>query len=407
MAPAGTGEDEETAASDQYEGGRDGGGSFSSSSLSHAIVAEGDVVVVAANVSVPLPPDTDEEGLSLKLQEGTASGESCSDATESPAALEGETVTETAPPSQQQQQTTLPLPSTPTASSNSVVSRKFLCAAPRPDQWDELLNPVLKRLGRPRAAASTLRQTIASIQNRHAIHPPKRAGPGRKSNSVHALLFYQFLLEHVEAQAGSPPPAVAITGRPGSRNKGENDGKADDGDETTGESQDQSEYGEDNEGKDEEDDRDNDDEEKDGDESQDDNGVGDEGNPEDEDDDEEEEEDDEDNTPRGRRLSDAEEVLAGGPLTAAPAAEFAARHRKVCEVCEDVTSTQPLLLCATCPLAFHVACTRPVLDDAPSETELWQCAYCTLSTEPMYTKSRRTAAAAVRLMARYVRGSCS
>jgi hypothetical protein len=99
--------------------------------------------------------------------------------------------------------------------------------------------------------------------------------------------------------------------------------------------------------------------------------------------------------------------------------EFVRVHRTICEVCEcgpsslspddDIVDVGagPLLLCSTCECAFHVPCSRPALEGGPPpENERWRCSYCVLATEPKHTKPRRVAAAAVRLMARCVWGTC-
>jgi hypothetical protein len=89
--------------------------------------------------------------------------------------------------------------------------------------------------------------------------------------------------------------------------------------------------------------------------------------------------------------------------------EFIREHRTICEVCEcgafpdaDDDDWGPLLLCSTCACAFHVPCSRPALGGPPREDQQWRCSYCVLASEPKYTKPRRIAAAAVRLMARWV-----
>jgi PHD-finger len=222
----------------------------------------------------------------------------------------------------------------PSGSSISLVPRKFLCNAPRPDQWESYGDAVLTHLGKKKAGG-VLAQAVAKIRSLHSISP--KAGPGRKSNAVHALLFYEYLLDR--------------TGRDGGEEEGGGGGGDDDDDDSNG----------------------------DDDASED--GVG----PE-------------------RKFPPNKEV--DDPLAAFTDEEFIAHHKHVCEVCEDTPSKEPLLLCSTCRLAFHIPCSRPVLEGGlppPDDGMRWRCSYCVLATEPKNTKPRRVSAAAVRLMARCVK----
>jgi PHD-finger len=219
----------------------------------------------------------------------------------------------------------------PSGSSISLVPRKFLCNAPRPDQWDSYGDSVLHNLGRKNARA-VLAQAVSKIRSLHSISP--KAGPGRKSNAVHALLFYEYVLDRTRNSAGE------VTG-----GDGEDEGDDDDS-------------------------------------NVDDDASEDFGGPE--------------------RKFPPKEV--DDPLAGFTDEEFIAHHKHVCEVCEDLASKEPLLLCSTCRLAFHVPCSRPVLEGGlpPPDDERWRCSYCVLATEPKNTKPRRVSAAAVRLMARCV-----
>lgn len=76
-------------------------------------------------------------------------------------------------------------------------------------------------------------------------------------------------------------------------------------------------------------------------------------------------------------------------------AEFSAQYNDICDICKGGGD---LLLCRTCNLSFHMHCVRPVLENPPPQN--WRCSYCILSTEPKHSKSRKAAAAAVRIMAR-------
>lgn len=85
-----------------------------------------------------------------------------------------------------------------TSSSHS--SRKYLCAAPRPDAWDDHADDVIAKLGDQ--AAEIIASTIDKIRSLHAIEP--KIGPGRKSNAEHALHFYQYLLETIKRSEAKP-----------------------------------------------------------------------------------------------------------------------------------------------------------------------------------------------------------
>jgi PHD-finger len=223
----------------------------------------------------------------------------------------------------------------PSGSSISLVPRKFLCNAPRPDQWESYGDAVLNHLGRKKARG-VLTKAVAKIRSLHSISP--KAGPGRKSNAVHALLFYEYLLD----RAG------------GDGEEDEEGGGGGGGD-------------------------DDDDDSNNGDDDASEDGVG-----------------------QERKFPTNKEV--DDPLAAFTDEEFIAHHKHVCEVCEDAPSKEPLVLCSTCRLAFHIPCSRPVLEGGlpPPDDERWRCSYCVLATEPKNTKPRRVSAAAVRLMARCV-----
>jgi hypothetical protein len=110
-----------------------------------------------------------------------------------------------------------------------MVTKKYLCAAPRPESWDAHVDDVLKSLPASNKAAKEelLKQTIESVKaskslnqqpNRRvpnllpltssplpnlAVNPLKdKSGPGRKSNAEHAVNFYEYVLEKLTADEG-------------------------------------------------------------------------------------------------------------------------------------------------------------------------------------------------------------
>lgn len=78
------------------------------------------------------------------------------------------------------------------SSSLTPQAKKYLCHAPRPEQWDEVAPDVLEKL--PNAEAN-VKRALKRLQK--YMDPPKR-GPGRKSNGEHALAFYEFLLDEAK-----------------------------------------------------------------------------------------------------------------------------------------------------------------------------------------------------------------
>jgi hypothetical protein len=195
------------------------------------------------------------------------------------------------------------------------------------------------------SALEVLTRAVAKIRNIHSIHP--KSGPGRKSNAVHALLFYEYLVDRAShgGAAGGDGGRRRIFGA--NYYEGNGDGGGGGEDEIIAHRK----------------------------------------------------------TSDGATMAGNEEV--DDRMAMLSDGEFVRQHRNVCEVCEEPASPHPapvgnpLLLCSTCDLAFHVPCSRPVLDTLPPDDEKWRCSYCVLRTEPKYTKPRRVAAAAVRLMARY------
>ena len=65
-------------------------------------------------------------------------------------------------------------------------------------------------------------------------------------------------------------------------------------------------------------------------------------------------------------------------------------------VCDS--STERLMVCSSCGLAFHLDCVRPVATEYPTEPD-WRCAYCWLATEPKNSRKRRESACVAALRA--------
>eukprot|EP00533_Pseudo-nitzschia_delicatissima_P009539 CAMPEP_0116083954 /NCGR_PEP_ID=MMETSP0327-20121206/3546_1 /TAXON_ID=44447 /ORGANISM="Pseudo-nitzschia delicatissima, Strain B596" /LENGTH=1151 /DNA_ID=CAMNT_0003574871 /DNA_START=50 /DNA_END=3505 /DNA_ORIENTATION=+ len=74
-----------------------------------------------------------------------------------------------------------------------MVVKKYLCAAPRPESWEEKAEAFLKSLGGDKVKCKNVaRHTLSMLKERHK-HEKKRTGPGRKSNAEHAISFYEYL----------------------------------------------------------------------------------------------------------------------------------------------------------------------------------------------------------------------
>ena len=230
--------------------------------------------------------------------------------------------------------------------------RKYLCNAPRPEQWDGYAEHALQHL-----SARDIQETIDRIRTVHNIQP--KMGPGRKSNAEHAIHFYEHLLEHLQEKEGDDRGEIA--------GKQEEESVTEPVEETDNKREEPLT-------------------------PQVNPSLSSTANKE---------------TASAlaaastaitkKRAVDPEAVITtaedGSSLNTE---EFIEQHNDLCDVCEG---TGELLMCSTCNLVFHLPCVRPVLTELPQERN-WRCAYCILSTEPKNTKPRRIAAAAVRLMAR-------
>jgi len=76
-------------------------------------------------------------------------------------------------------------------------SKRYLCQAPRPDVWEDFADDVLAHLGKTTdEKIETLRQTIRLSKQRNPYVP--KVGPGRKTNTEHAIAFYEHVLNVLE-----------------------------------------------------------------------------------------------------------------------------------------------------------------------------------------------------------------
>ena len=70
-----------------------------------------------------------------------------------------------------------------------MVNKKYLCAAPHPEYWDEKAEALLKLLGDDeKKREKVIRQMLHNLREIHH-QQEKRTGPGRKSNAEHAIAF--------------------------------------------------------------------------------------------------------------------------------------------------------------------------------------------------------------------------
>ena len=74
----------------------------------------------------------------------------------------------------------------------------YLCAAPRPPDFDELTENVIGGFGSLHKAEQVLEKTLDRIQNQHQWQ--RKSGPGRKSNAEHAIHFYEHVLEELRSR---------------------------------------------------------------------------------------------------------------------------------------------------------------------------------------------------------------
>ena len=102
----------------------------------------------------------------------------------SPAGEGGAATAVDAPPQQQQHH------------NNNHNKKIYICAAPRPPEYEQLVEGVLRGMGS--RAEAVLETTLDRIQNQH--HWQRKSGPGRKSNAEHAIHFYEHLLEQIKAR---------------------------------------------------------------------------------------------------------------------------------------------------------------------------------------------------------------
>jgi PHD-finger len=239
--------------------------------------------------------------------------------------------------------------------------RKYLCLAPRPEEWEERAQAIL----RSNVTKDQIQKTLAKLYKMHpnllllfsggasnsginrASHSnthsatktpqppalPLRTGPGRKSNAEYAIQFYEYLLPLFKDQ--DTKEAMQEDVHVFNDDETHQDGSI------SMNAPDESEK----------------------------NLDGSSGG----------EESDEDITPTSVE-----------------------QRKDVCAVCADEPGTSPLS-CSKCSLIFHLSCVRPKLQELPSMSsgeQGWLCSYCVLAQTKRNTKQRKQAAAAVRYMAR-------
>jgi PHD-finger len=245
--------------------------------------------------------------------------------------------------------------------------KKYLCLAPRPEEWEERAQAIL----RSNVTKDHIQRTLSKLYKMHPnllllfsggvassglsrsnysnTHPatklpqppalPLRTGPGRKSNAEYAIQFYEYLLQLFNEHDSKEAIQEDLIGL-----DEESDEKHHD-EATALDTADESDK-------------------------------------------------DEDDSSRGD--DDIEEYDDHH----APAS---ADHRKdVCAVCANEPGNSHLS-CSKCILVFHLSCVRPKLDHIPpvlSGEQGWLCSYCVLAETKRNTKQRKQAAAAVRYMAR-------
>ncbi|KAL7560399.1 hypothetical protein ACA910_016154 [Epithemia clementina (nom. ined.)] len=168
---------------------------------------------------------------------------------------------------------------------------RYLCAAPRPNEWHELEDKVLSGLGDD--AQAVLESTLEQLRTKYGWHP--KTGPGRKSNAEHAIHFYEYLLEKVATAKAATSSATTSTAA-GVKPEGTGEGTAAGANAEEEEDDDDEEEKEDGEEEDEkgEEDEDEDEAEEEEEEEEEDGSQNDNDDDNDEDDKEEEEGDDDD-----------------------------------------------------------------------------------------------------------------
>ena len=265
----------------------------------------------------------------------------------------------------------------------TTTTKKYLCAAPRPNEWHEWEDAVLTGLGSKAQAVQILESTLTQLQTKYKWHP--KTGPGRKSNAEHAIHFYQYLLDKVRQEQQD-------------EGEEEEDATTVDQDNSKGEEEETENEKEDDDGEEKEENDNN-------------NNNMDEMETTEHTEDDYEEKQDTTTTVHPRENPAPTTTSTTQPPAQVKQTEKEAQET-VCNVCleqettlddNNGTTTRRLLACTTCPRVFHLPCVRPVLTEFPSVGE-WKCAYCVLSSEPKNSKKRRDSAAAVRLMARLRNG---
>ncbi|KAG7347823.1 PHD-finger domain containing protein [Nitzschia inconspicua] len=224
-----------------------------------------------------------------------------------------------------------------------MVVKKYLCAAPRPESYEEKAEALLDALGGDEEKReSVVRQTLAQLRKLHGND--KRTGPGRRSNADHAIAFYEYILGEDEEDGNdedqnceTDEESDAAKSADSTRDNRENTVKEEDeghGDDSTN-----------------------------GDES----------------------------TSNDTNSKTVESM---------DTQEFLNQHNDECEVCNQPGE---LLCCSTCSLVFHMKCLRPTLASLPKAEDEWSCPHCIIQGikgHKRHSKAWKAAAAGVRAMNR-------
>mmetsp|Transcript_11938 Transcript_11938/g.34485 ORF Transcript_11938/g.34485 Transcript_11938/m.34485 type:complete len:1165 (+) Transcript_11938:106-3600(+) len=221
-----------------------------------------------------------------------------------------------------------------------MVSKKYLCAAPRPESWEARRQALLKSFGGDRKQREqAIRQTLDTLRSIH--EEKKRVGPGRKSKAEHAIAFYEYILEDTNDDATEDEKSDDEAKKVQKEQKpAENTPATNNPDDAMSDSS----------------------------------------------------TDTEDSDGPGMKRK-AEEKGSGDSIGSQ---EFLDEHNDVCDVCNKGGE---LLCCSTCTLVFHLACVRPMLTTFPDDD--WSCAHCIvqgLRGYKRHSKPYRAASAGVRHM---------
>ena len=310
--------------------------------------------------------------------------------------------------------TTTATTTTTTSSSSSSSNKKYLCAAPRPNEWEELEGKVLGGLGEN--AQAVLESTLMQLRTKYGWHP--KTGPGRKSNAEHAIHLYEYLLDKVNKKTKKKTKkkkkkengdgiilgsSIISNNQEGGRTTTTTTIV---GDETTVHVEDEEKDEETKQTKQE-------DKNKNGNnnnvkEASNHHVNGTKGIP------DMRMEEEKSKTHCHEKKKNNENVVVVVCNSKQQEQQEEEERNNICNVCYEIggigegNGKKRLVMCTTCPLVFHLHCVRPVMTEYPKtqqEQQNWRCSYCILSTEAKNSKKRRDAAAAVCFTTIYI-SSC-